>query len=63
MMMFGRRRRCYMMHDCRIVIDQIDILGRDDTANERNGHHAGDTGRNKTHRASFYKIVAFVSLS
>ena len=75
--MLGRRRRCraivmpvrrrgrrsYVMHDRGIIIDQIDVFGRDDATDEGKGHHTGDAGGDEAHRASFYKVVAFVSLS
>ena len=56
------RRRCYMMDHRGIIVDQINVFGRDDTADEGKGHHTGDAGRNEAHRASFYKVIAFVSL-
>ena len=57
------RRRCYMMDHRGIIVDQINVFGRDDATDERKGHHTGDAGGNEAHRASFYKVVAFVSLS
>ena len=62
-MLVRRRRRRYVMHDPRIIVDQINVFGRDDAADERKGHHTGDAGGDEAHRASFYKVVAFVSLS
>ena len=58
-----RGRRSYVMHDRGIIIDQIDVFGRDDATDEGKGHHTGDAGGDEAHRASFYKVVAFVSLS
>jgi len=57
------RRRGYMMDHRGIIVDQINVFGRDNTADEGKGHHTGDAGRNEAHRASFYKVIAFVSLS
>ena len=63
-MLVGRgRRRSYVMYHRGIIIDQINVFGRDNTADEGKGHHTGDAGRDEAHRASFYKVVAFVSLS
>ena len=56
------RRRSYVMDHRGIIIDQINVFGRDNTADEGKGHHTGDAGGNEAHRASFYKVVAFVSL-
>ena len=56
------RRRCYMMDHRGIIVDQINVFGRDDTADEGKGHHTGDAGGDEAHRASFYKVIAFVSL-
>ena len=62
-MLVGRGRRSYVMYHRGIIIDQINVFGRDNTADEGKGHHTGDAGRDEAHRASFYKVVAFVSLS
>ena len=56
------RRRSYVMDHRGIIIDQINVFGRDDAADKGKGHHTGDAGGNEAHRASFYKVVAFVSL-
>jgi len=58
-----RGRRSYVMHDSGIVVDQINVIGGNDTADKGNGHHTGNAGGDEAHRASFYKVVAFVSLS
>ena len=35
------------------VVDHIDFVGRDDTADQRNRHRTRNKGRNQTHRVSF----------
>lgn len=47
-----RRRRSRAMI-APVVVNDIDIVSRDNTADERNRHHAGKKGGEETHGASF----------
>ena len=55
----GRRRRRSMMP--RTVIDDENLVARDDATNEGEGHHASDKGREEFHKSSLYRCY-FVTM-
>ena len=55
----GRWRRGSMMP--RTVINDENLVARDDATNEGEGHHASDKGREEFHRSSLYRCH-FVSM-